>query len=201
MVNYHRVQHAPVPGTQLTVMIEKCVSGIYPHHLLGFRTKVVGERDGQPFLRYAYQGTAQPEERARQAANDAWRRWQEQEQATAVAPVAAPPTTKSITVTVGVFEHGDAVYVVRAARKTKRLFASKVVESPPRMTESGLVVDFELVYTPGKIYDLDESERMTLATAADLMTKYGRCLICGRPLKAAESVAKGVGPICAKRFA
>ncbi len=42
---------------------------------------------------------------------------------------------------------------------------------------------------------------MKLDDAREVITRYGRCLYCKHSLKAAESVERMVGPVCAKRFA
>jgi hypothetical protein len=71
----------------------------------------------------------------------------------------------------------------------------------PRMTEVGEVVDFELEYAPGLIRDLREEHRMPKARAIEFTTRYGRCIVCGRHLKAAKSVEAGIGQVCIKYFA
>lgn len=59
-------------------------------------------------------------------------------------------------------------------------------------------IDFE--YAPGAIKVIREEHRMDLERAKELAVQYGRCLNCGRKLKVAESVERGIGPVCIKRF-
>jgi len=108
---------------------------------------------------------------------------------------------KNVAVGVGVFRKDGRVYVVKPNQEKTRFYAKEIVESPARMTESGLVVDFETVYRPGKVYDLTENDRWNLADARDFLTKFARCIVCGRHLKAAKSVGGAIGPVCAKYFA
>jgi len=115
-----------------------------------------------------------------------------------------PPKTEAnptVSVTSGVFRKDGRIYVVKPNREKTRFYAKEIVESPARMTESGLKVDFESIYRPGKVYDLKETDRWDLAEARDFLTKYSRCIVCGAGLKAAKSVAGAIGPVCAKYFA
>jgi hypothetical protein len=115
----------------------------------------------------------------------------------------------------GVYRRNGEVYVVKgnkaytAWRKHNptgprpaeaRLYAKRLAESPPRVTEAGTVVSFELVYAPGVIYDLAPADRLPLADAEHLTARYGRCIACGSPLKAAKSVREAIGPVCRKYF-
>lgn len=52
-------------------------------------------------------------------------------------------------------------------------------------------------YERGAVYRLLPEQRMTLAQAQEFGVKYGVCCVCGRLLSDAESVANGIGPICA----
>lgn len=106
-----------------------------------------------------------------------------------------------VSVTMGVFKKDGKIYVVKPNRAKTRVYAKEIVESPPRMTESGEVVDFETCYAPGVVYTLTENDRWDIADASDFLTKYSRCIVCGHSLKAAKSVAAAIGPVCAKYFA
>jgi len=105
-----------------------------------------------------------------------------------------------VSVTMGVFRKDGRIYVVKPNKEKTRFYAKEIVESPARITEAGSEVDFESVYRPGVIYNLQESDRWPLAEAANFLTKYARCIVCGRHLKAAKSVATSIGPVCSKYF-
>lgn len=106
----------------------------------------------------------------------------------------------AVAVTMGVFRKAGRIYVVKPNKEKTRCYAKEIIESAPRMTEAGAVVDFESVYRSGMVYNLTEADRWPLAEAAEFLTKYARCIVCGRHLKAAKSVATSIGPICSKYF-
>jgi Family of unknown function (DUF6011) len=107
----------------------------------------------------------------------------------------------SVGVTLGVFRKDEKVFVVKPNKERTRSYAKEIVASPARITESGAQVDFEAVYRPGMIYNLTEGDRWALADAREFLTQYGRCIVCGRHLKAAKSVHESIGPVCSKYFA
>jgi hypothetical protein len=102
----------------------------------------------------------------------------------------------------GVYETGDGeVYVVKPNREKTRLYAKRLVEiNPERATETGERVQIEFEYARGAIYGLSPDMKMDLDRAKALTIRYGRCIVCGRNLKAAESVERGIGPVCIKSF-
>jgi hypothetical protein len=113
-----------------------------------------------------------------------------------------PEPAKTITATTpGVYRHDGRIWVVKPTRDKQRVYACELVESAPRATEAGTVIPFELVFRPRAIYDLAAAERMPLAEAEAITARYGRCIVCATPLKAAGSVKRGIGPVCRKLFA
>jgi hypothetical protein len=55
-------------------------------------------------------------------------------------------------------------------------------------------------YEKGAIYTLKQEERLSLAQLEEWGLSTGVCALCSRLLSTAESVARGIGPICAKRY-
>jgi hypothetical protein len=115
----------------------------------------------------------------------------------------------------GVYRLGPDVFVVKgnksylAWRKNDpqgprpsdaRLYAKRLAESAPRITEAGTEIPFSLEYAPGVIHDLALSDRMPLAEAEELATRYASCIVCGSRLKAAKSVKSLIGPVCRRYF-
>lgn len=93
------------------------------------------------------------------------------------------------------------IYVVKLNREGSRTYAKRLVESPSeRVTESGKVVDFDFEYEASAIYKIRPEHLMNVGRAKDLMIRYSRCIVCGRRLKVAESVERGIGPVCIKYF-
>lgn len=114
-------------------------------------------------------------------------------------PVAkAEPSVITIT-RPGVFKKNNDIFVVKMNKDKTRLYALKLVEAPStRLTETGKEVDFEFEYAKGVVWELTEADRMTREDARQYTIRYGRCIVCGRRLKVAESVERGIGPVCVK---
>jgi hypothetical protein len=55
-------------------------------------------------------------------------------------------------------------------------------------------------YAAGAIYRLTVGHRLTIEQAETLSLQVGACMICGRDLTVKESVARGIGPVCRKRY-
>lgn len=101
----------------------------------------------------------------------------------------------------GVYENDEGIFVVKYNRARTRLYAKRLVEiNAQRATEVGERVNIEFVYAPGVIYRLRPEQKMDLERARELTIRYGRCLVCGRRLRAAESVERGIGPVCIQSF-
>jgi hypothetical protein len=110
----------------------------------------------------------------------------------------------------GVYRKDGKVYIVKPTRETaklpvgeQKLYAKELVETGDieRLTESGdVIVGIEFIYARGAIYTLSPSDKMPLVDAKALTARYGRCIVCGRHLKDAKSVAKGIGPVCESYF-
>jgi hypothetical protein len=99
----------------------------------------------------------------------------------------------------GVYQLDDVTYVVKPNRDKTRLYAMRLVNSPPRLMESGDVAKLELEYARGLIFQLTGEHRLPAEEVAKISRVYGRCLYCGHGLKAAASVERMIGPVCWKR--
>lgn len=130
-----------------------------------------------------------------------WERGQKGVRHSGPCPEQQQEKKRETSVQMGVFRKDGHIYVVKPNKEKTRVYAKEIVESAPRMTETGEVVDFESVYRPGVVFTLTENDRWDLVEAQSLLTKYARCIVCGAHLKAAKSVAGAIGPICAKYFA
>jgi hypothetical protein len=115
----------------------------------------------------------------------------------------ATPAQASVTATEpGVYELPDGtIYVVKPNREKTRLYAKRLVEiDGDRLTETGTVVQIDFVYEAGAIYKIQPEHKMPYERARELTVRYSRCIVCGRHLKAAQSVDRGIGPVCRKSF-
>lgn len=103
--------------------------------------------------------------------------------------------------TPGVYDVDGHVYTVKFNREGTRLYANHIVESPDRLNANDELVDIDFVYSPGAIFNIKPEHRMSFEDAKVLTIRYGRCIACGRRLKAGKSVEQGIGPVCRKKFA
>jgi len=94
---------------------------------------------------------------------------------------------------VGMYRNADGVmFRVKRSRQSGNLYAERVIPEAPRKSE-------RFVYERGGIYRLSADMRMTLEQAQMFGVQFGICCVCGAELTATESVANGIGPICAGR--
>lgn len=111
-------------------------------------------------------------------------------------------TTSPRPTTPGVFKVDGVVYQVKPNKTRTRLYAKRLVEiNGERLAEDGAHVKIEFEYEAGAIYKITEAHRMSVEEGKALTLRYGRCLCCGRKLKNATSVERGIGPVCIKYFA
>ena len=123
-----------------------------------------------------------------------------------------PARPRAAMVKPGCFIMAGRIWVAHERRDKLGMWVQQLVEdTPDRIRDAdGEVVNFELVYDRETSFrvlaDLRESHRMTFAQAKDYMIRYGTCFapvgqgICGRRLKAAESVALALGTVCGPNF-
>lgn len=101
-----------------------------------------------------------------------------------------------------VLPDGDAIVKVQANQAKTRVYAKRWIETGERILDSDGVTrvrgDWE--YAPGLIATIRPEHRMSLEQAKAFIVRYGRCVRCGRKLKAADSVERGIGPVCVKYF-
>lgn len=113
-----------------------------------------------------------------------------------------PQTAPAAALTQGVYKVEDEIFVVKSNREHTRLYAKKLVEiNGERLTDADTVVHIEFEYAPGAIYRILPEHKMSVEEGKALTIRYGRCICCGRKLKAAKSVEQGIGPVCITYFA
>lgn len=94
----------------------------------------------------------------------------------------------------GVYRDSDGtVYRVKRSRQNGGLYAMRF--RPERLTKA---TRFE--YARGAVARLTADQRVTLTEAQDLGVQFGICCVCGATLTAEQSVANGIGPVCARRI-
>ena len=99
---------------------------------------------------------------------------------------------------------GEGVYVCDGkfyrVQKGKRYAEALTMIGGNRLNDANSVVKFDYVFEKGAIWKLRDDMAITEEQAKGFGIQYGICAICGLPLKDAKSVARGVGPQCAKRM-
>jgi len=103
----------------------------------------------------------------------------------------------------GVYVMPDGSIVkVQANREKTRTYAKRWTVIPGiRLTEAGSKEHGEYVYEPSLVQEVARSGRkMSLEEAKAFILRYGQCARCSRELKDANSVERGIGPVCVKYF-
>lgn len=117
--------------------------------------------------------------------------------------VAIQPVKRIAVEDAGVYVLPDNTIVKAQANKDKtRTYAMKwVVIGGMRLTEAGTKEHGEYQYAPGLIEEVASvGRKMTLAEAKAFILRFGRCCRCNLKLKSADSVERGIGPVCVKYF-
>lgn len=112
-------------------------------------------------------------------------------------------TTALAVLTEGVYAcpDGSLVKVKSNKAKTGQYALAMLDIHGKRLTMTGEVVKWDWVFAPGLVREVKPEWKLTKEMAYELGIKLGKCMWCGRKLKAADSVIKSLGPVCAKRFA
>lgn len=114
--------------------------------------------------------------------------------------LAAPKHAEHVDLEPGIYVVGTKVYRVKRSQ-TQHLYAQVLKDiNGQRLTEADDVAHVEYEYAPGAISGISLTDRLDPQAATSFSIKYGLCLWCGRHLKDAHSVARGIGPVCAGRL-
>jgi hypothetical protein len=102
------------------------------------------------------------------------------------------PSTNDDPVTeIGMYERDGVLYRVKKSG-TGNLYAMRFVPTGATKSE-------RYEYAKGVIRALSAHDRMTVERCAELGVAYSVCVICGADLSDPKSVARGMGPTCAKK--
>jgi hypothetical protein len=112
---------------------------------------------------------------------------------TPVTPVAQTTFVPRVPAPLGIYRQDDKIYCVRKARQSERVYAYQLI------LINGREPRWE--YVAGKVYDLKVEDMISLEVAQEYGRKTGICCICGRFLTDEESVTKGIGPVCERKYA
>jgi hypothetical protein len=104
---------------------------------------------------------------------------------------------------IGVYVLEDGTVVQAKPNRTKtNVYTKRWVEiRGERLVDAtGEHVHGEWEYSPELKRQVRTARKMTLDEAKAFILRYGQCVRCGRKLKAAESVERGIGPVCVQYF-
>lgn len=110
------------------------------------------------------------------------------------ADYAAPhgPANAQAFVTTGMYRVGEDIYKVLPSRQSDRHYAKKLTGS----AEDG----FTFEYAKGAMRLIRPEHKMTAEQAAEFGKITGTCCCCGKLLTDPASIAKGIGPVCEKKY-
>lgn len=112
-----------------------------------------------------------------------------------------PPASAALEEGVYCAPNGDVIKLQKG-KQSGKLYAKVMVEKGTvnRLNLKGEVVHWEWAYAPGLVQFITADMKLGAEAAKDFGIRFETCMWCGRRLKDATSVAKAMGPVCAKRF-
>lgn len=96
----------------------------------------------------------------------------------------------------GLFMKDGATYVVAMRPSTKKLVCRRLMVQ--KLYNGKMRARF--FYAGSMLHKLTEADRVSLEEAKAKSQMFGFCVMCGRTLKAQESVERLIGPVCIKRI-
>lgn len=87
--------------------------------------------------------------------------------------------------------NGTIYKVQRAVHGSGHLYAKVLVQDGD---------DWSFEYAAGALRSLSAATRLTLEEAKEWGALYGSCCVCSKTLTNEESIAAGIGPVCAGRL-
>ncbi len=102
-------------------------------------------------------------------------------------------------------EDGRIFKVQRAVHGSGNLYAKELLPIEEDQIEVAdgewkTITTFRFEYAKGALRLLSDTTKMTLDEARAFGALYGTCCVCSRTLTNEESIAAGIGPVCAGKF-
>lgn len=107
-------------------------------------------------------------------------------------PVRRPAREQHEFVTTGMYQLNGRIFKVLPSRNSDRHYAKELTGES--------ATGYTFVYAKGAMSILAAEHRMTAEQAAEFGKLTGSCCCCGKLLTDPESVAKGIGPVCEKKY-
>lgn len=97
--------------------------------------------------------------------------------------------------------HGSGRLYAKRLEADQKCYCSDLQGVPCGVCRDPKSVTWSFVHAPGAMKYLSAETAMTLEQAREFGAVYGTCVRCGRTLTDEESIAAGIGPICAGKWA
>lgn len=107
-------------------------------------------------------------------------------------PVRRPAREQHEFVTTGMYQLNGRIFKVLPSRNSDRHYAKELTGES--------ATGYTFVYAKGAMSILTAEHKMTAEQAAEFGKLTGSCCCCGKLLTDPESVAKGIGPVCEKKY-
>lgn len=103
-------------------------------------------------------------------------------------PVNPNPVTE-----VGMYRDAEGnIFRIKRSRQNGNLYAMRFVPEAHARA-------MRFAYAAGIVRRLTADQRMSVEDAQRVGVQFGICCVCGAELTATDSVANGIGPVCARR--
>lgn len=100
----------------------------------------------------------------------------------------------------GMYRKAGTIYKVqKAVHGSGQTYAKRLVQTMTVDSKTGKA-KWAFEYAPGFVYELRSEHALTFEQAKEFGALYGTCCVCGRTLTNEDSIAAGIGPICATKF-
>jgi hypothetical protein len=100
----------------------------------------------------------------------------------------------------GMYRKAGTIYKVqKAVHGSKMNYAKRLVQTLVLDKKTGKP-KFKFEYAPNFVFELRPEHALTIEQAKEFGALYGSCCVCGRTLTKEESIAAGIGPVCAEKF-
>lgn len=111
----------------------------------------------------------------------------------------APARREKTRAAEGMYRKSGTIYKVqKAVHGSGQLYAKRLVETLTVDRKGNRKWRFE--YAPGFVFELRPEHALTLDQAKEFGALYGSCCVCGKTLTDENSIAAGIGPVCASKF-
>lgn len=115
-------------------------------------------------------------------------------------PIETPVQRTKTRAAEGMYRKAGTIYKVqKAVHGSQQNYAKRLVQTLLIDKKTGRS-KWTFEYAPGFVYELRPEHALTFEQAKEFGCLYGSCAVCGRTLTNEDSIAAGIGPVCATKF-